>query len=67
MLGAIGAVILFRIGLPGVGGELVVPAMALTFAIWGFAGVMVLWDARRASQAFTITVPMMLPFVFVLR
>lgn len=63
MLGAIGAAILFRIGLPGIAGELVVPATAITFAIWGFAGVMALWDARRAYQAFLITVPLMLPFV----
>ena len=64
MLGAIGVVILFRVGLPGIGGELVVPATALTFAIWGFAGVMTLWDARRSYQAYLITMPLMLPFVF---
>lgn len=63
MLGTIGAVILFRIGLPGFAGEVVVPLAALTFAIWGFSSVMVLWDARRAFQAFLITVPMTLPFV----
>lgn len=62
-LGIPGAVILFRIGLPGFGGELVIPLTALTFAIWGFAGVMALWDSRRATQAYLITVPMMLPFV----
>ena len=62
MLGAIGAVILFRTGLPGIAGELVIPLTALTFAIWGFAGVMVLWDSRRAFQGFLVTVPMMLPF-----
>ncbi len=63
MLGITGAVILIRIGRPGFGGELVIPLTALTFGIWGFAGVMALWDSRRAFQAYLITVPMMLPFV----
>ncbi len=62
MLGITGAVILVQRGLPGAAGELVVPLTALTFAIWGFSGVMVLWDARRAFQAYLITVPIMLPF-----
>ena len=63
VLGITGAVILFRTGLPGLGGELVIPLTALTFAIWGFAGVLALWDSRRAFQAYLVTVPMMLPFV----
>jgi hypothetical protein len=62
LLGITGAVILIRNGLEGTAGELVVPLTALTFAIWGFSGVMVLWDARRAYQAYLITVPMTLPF-----
>lgn len=53
---------LFRSGLSGTAGELVVPLTALTFAIWGFGGVMALWDARRAYQAYLVTVPIMLPF-----
>lgn len=64
VFGTIGVMILFDVGLPGIGGEFVVPVTALTFAIWGFAGVMVLWDSRRSYQGFLITVPMMLPFVF---
>jgi hypothetical protein len=55
---------MFVFGAMAVGGELVIPVTALTFAIWGFAGVMVLWDSRRSFQGFLITVPMMLPFVF---
>ena len=62
MLGAVGIAVIIRTGLPGIGGELVIPATALTFAIWGFVGVMALWDARRAYQGFLITVPVMLPF-----
>jgi hypothetical protein len=63
VLGITGTVMLFRIGLPGLGGELVIPLTALTFAIWGFAGVMALWDSRRAFQAYLVTVPLMVPFV----
>jgi hypothetical protein len=63
VLGAGGVAVLIANGLPGIGGELVIPATALTFAIWGFVGVMALWDARRAYQGFLITVPLMLPFV----
>ena len=62
-LGGIGIAILIDTGLAGIGGELVIPATALTFAIWGFMGVMALWDARRAYQGFLITVVIMLPFV----
>jgi hypothetical protein len=62
VLGAAGVAVLIDTGLPGLGGELVIPATALTFAIWGFVSVMALWDARRAYQGFLITVPLMLPF-----
>ena len=64
VFGAMAVVRLIDVGLPGIGGELVIPVTALTFAIWGFAGVMVLWDSRRSFQGFLITVRMMLPFVF---
>jgi hypothetical protein len=64
VLGGFGIAILIDTGLPGIGGELVIPVTALTFAIWGFVGVMALWDARRAFQGFLITVPLMLPFAF---
>lgn len=64
IFGPIGTVILFDVGLPGLGGELVIPATALSFAIWSFAGVLILWDSRRSFQAFLLTVAMMLPFAF---
>lgn len=63
VFGAMAVAIIIDVGLPGLGGELVIPLTALTFAVWGFAGVMVLWDSRRAFQGFLITVPIMLPFV----
>ncbi len=62
VLGGLGIAVLIDTGLPGVGGEMVIPATALTFAIWGFVGVMALWDARRAYQGFLITAVIMLPF-----
>jgi hypothetical protein len=62
VLGGVGIAILIDTGLVGIGGELVIPATALTFAIWGFMGVMALWDARRAYQGFIITAVIMLPF-----
>jgi hypothetical protein len=62
VLGALGVAIVIDAGLPGIGGELVIPATALTFAIWGFMGVMALWDARRAYQGFLLTAAIMLPF-----
>lgn len=63
LLGGFGIAVLIDTGLAGIGGELVIPATALTFAIWGFMGVMALWDARRAYQGFLITAAIMLPFV----
>ena len=49
LLGGVGIAVLIDTGLPGIGGELVIPATALTFAIWGFMGVMALWDAVIAA------------------
>jgi len=62
VFGAMAIVTLIDVGLPGLGGELVIPLTALTFAIWGFAGVMVLWDSRRSLQAYLVTMVLMLPF-----